>query len=119
MNLQQKSNRLVAVTVAGVMAALVMPSAPSFAQADDATVQPLEDLKTQDNRDPFSSNSDYTGVFDLYHRMQLGIGGNLNEFTRQQGELINDEAALFRERQRQLLQQQQQTPSVPPVESGN
>lgn len=106
-NLSQKSYR--SLIIVGILATFFTPVSPSIAQvSEDGTVQPLQGLRTQDNSNPFSGNTDYGGVFDLYHRLQLGTGGNLNEFTRQQGEIINDEATTFRERQRLLLQQRQQ-----------
>ena len=91
--------------------ALFLPQ-PSLAQSATKT-QVLQDLfPTKDNNDPFSSRGNGLGVFDLIHRATLGTGRSLEDFSSEQQKNLTDAAAEFRERQRQLIQQQQQ--SQPP-----
>lgn len=92
--------------------ALFLPQ-PSLAQSAPKP-QPLQDLfPTKDNNDPFSSRGNGLGVFDLIHRATLSPGRSLEDFSSEQDKNLTDAATEFRERQRQLIQQQQQNqPSV-------
>lgn len=112
MKIRKFSDRLIlaALSLAGI-GAIALPQA-TFAQTPSA--QPLQDFNTQDSPDPFSDRGDGRGVFDLIHRSQLGTLRNMDEFNAQQRKNLNDAAAEFRERQRALLQQQQQ--QVQPLE---
>lgn len=85
---------------------LFLPQA-TFAQASGlSNSQPLQDFQTNDNPDPFSGRSSGTGIFDLIHRSRLGGGRSIEEFTTEQRQNVNDAAAEFRDKQRQLLQKQ-------------
>ena len=72
---------------------------------NEENINPLEDLQTVDNPDPFT-NGGGLGVFDLLHRSRLGINQDMRQFTTEQRQSINNEAAQFRARQQQLIQQQ-------------
>lgn len=88
-------------------AAVVFLPQPTWAQNSSGSnsAAPLQDLQTQDNTDPFSSRGGM-GVLDLIHRSQLGVSRDLNEFSLEQHQNLNDAAAEFRAKQRQLLEQQ-------------
>ncbi|MBD1827384.1 hypothetical protein NDI47_18545 [Microcoleus vaginatus GB1-A2] len=86
--------------------ALFSPQA-SFAQASGLNnAQPLQDFQTQDNTDPFSGGSSGSAIFDLIHRSKLGGGRSMEEFNTEQRQNLNDAAAEFRNKQRQLLENQ-------------
>lgn len=110
MKIPNFSTRLVlaALSVAGTGVLLF----PQSTIAQTPSAQPLQDFQTQDNPDPFSDRGNGTGVFDLIHRSQLGTLRNMDEFNAQQRKNLNDAAAEFREKQRALLQQQQQAKPV-------
>jgi len=105
-----KSSKLMIQIAASAIAtcALLSPQA-TFAQASNLnnnSAQPLQDFQTQDNTDPFSGRSSGTGIFDLIHRSQLGGGRSMEEFNSEQRQNLNDAAAEFRNKQRQLLEKQ-------------
>ena len=81
-------------------------------------INPLQDLQTVDNPDPFT-NGNGLGMFDLLHRSRLGINRDMNEFSIEQRQSINDEAAQFRSKQQQLIQQQTSTNEGELVEENN
>ena len=117
-----KSGKLMIGIAASAIAscALFSPQA-SFAQASglNNNAQPLQDFQTQDNSDPFSGRSSGSGIFDLIHRSRLGGGRSMEEFTTEQRQNLNDAAAEFRNKQRLLLQKQDQTvpsPAIAPAE---
>jgi hypothetical protein len=116
-----KSGKLMMGIAASAIAscALLSPQA-SFAQASGLNnAQPLQDFQTQDNTDPFSGRSSGSGIFDLIHRSRLGGGRSMEEFTTEQRQNLNDAAAEFRNKQRLLLQKQDQTvpsPAIAPAE---
>ena len=116
-----KSGKLMMGIAASAIAscALLSPQA-SFAQASGLNnAQPLQDFQTQDNTDPFSGRSSGSGILDLIHRSQLGGGRSMEEFTTEQRQNLNDAAAEFRNKQRLLLQKQDQTvpsPAIAPAE---
>ena len=93
-------------------AAIVLPQ-PSLAQNSGGanSIQPLQDFQTQDSRDPFSNRGNGMGVLDLIHRARLGTLRNMDEFTSEQRQNLNDAAAEFRAKQRQSLDRQQAKPS--------
>ena len=116
-----KSGKLMIGIAASAIAscALFSPQA-SFAQASGLNnAQPLQDFQTQDNTDPFSGRSSGSGIFDLIHRSKLGGGRSMEEFTTEQRQNLNDAAAEFRNKQRLILQKQDQTvpsPAIAPAE---
>lgn len=115
MKKQPKSlTSLVLSTVAGISVSLLLPQ-PSWAQTTN--VNPLEDLNSEQNSDPFSRTNEGNsfGVFDLIHRANLGSGPNLDDYSSQQNESLNTAAAEFRKKQRERLQVQQQTTPTNPV----
>ena len=108
-----KSSKLIVRITASAIAscALFSPQA-TFAQAsglNNNSAQPLEDFQTKDNTDPFSGRSSGSGIFDLIHRSRLGNGRSMEEFNSEQRQNLNDAAAEFRNKQRQMLEK----PAVP------
>ncbi|WP_293332184.1 hypothetical protein [Microcoleus sp. CAWBG58] len=104
-----KSGKLMVRIAASAIAtcALLSPQA-TFAQASSLTTspQPLQDFQTKDNTDPFSGRSTGGGIFDLIHRSRLGGGRSIEEFNTEQRQNLNDAAADFRNKQRQMLEKQ-------------
>ncbi len=104
-----KSSKLMIRIAASAIAtcAIFSPQA-TFAQASglNNNVQPLQDFQTKDNTDPFSGRSSGTGIFDLIHRSRLGNGRSIEEFNTEQRQNLNDAAAEFRNKQRQMLEKQ-------------
>ena len=116
-----KSGKLMIGIAASAIAscALFSPQA-SFAQASGLNnSQPLQDFQTQDDTDPFSGRSSGSAIFDLIHRSRLGGGRSMEEFNTEQRQNLNDAAAEFRNKQRLLLENQDQTvpsPAIAPAE---
>jgi hypothetical protein len=72
---------------------------------------PLQDLNTQENRDPFSRTNDgdaFGGIMQLMQRAQMGTIRSTSEFTAEQDRSINDAAAQFRQRQLEMIRNQNQ-----------
>lgn len=81
-----------------------------FASAQ-TTVDPLEDLRTQDGGSgPFegSGGSAQQGVFDIIHSTVLSNDTSAEEFNEARSENIEAEADSFREQRRRLLNQEDQ-----------
>ncbi|MCC3420474.1 MAG: hypothetical protein JGK24_22135 [Microcoleus sp. PH2017_29_MFU_D_A] len=109
-NKTSKSGKLMVRIAASAIAtsALLSPQA-TFAQAsglNNNNPQPLQDFQTKDNTDPFSGRSTGGGIFDLIHRSRLGGGRSIEEFNTEQRQNLNDAAADFRNKQRQMLEKQ-------------
>ena len=105
-----KSSKLIVRIAASAIAtcAIFSPQA-TLAQASDLNnnnAQPLQDFQTKDNTDPFSGRSSGSGIFDLIHRSRLGNGRSMEEFNSEQRQNLNDAAAEFRNKQRQMLEKQ-------------
>ena len=80
----------------------------------------LEDLDQQ-NRNPFSSRDDgnaMNGIMDLMHRAQMGNIRSVNEYSAEQDRSLNDAATQFRQKQLQMLRNQNQN-SANPANSAN
>ena len=105
---------LVLSTVAGISVSLLLPQ-PSWAQT--TSVNPLEDLNSEQSSDPFSRTNEANsfGSFDLIHRANLGSGPNIEEYSSQQDESLNTAAAEFRKKQQERLRVQQQATPTNPV----
>ncbi len=92
---------------------LLMPQI-SWAQVNtvpNTAPNPLQDLNTQENRDPFSRTNEgdaFGGIMQLMQRAQLGTIRSTNEFSAEQDRSLNDAAAQFRQRQLQRIQNQNQ-----------
>jgi hypothetical protein len=115
MKIQPKSlTSLVVGTVAVSVMSLLLPQ-PNWAQT--IGVDPLQDLNSEENGDPFSGNNEGNsyGVFDLIHRARLGSGPNLEDYNSDQNQKLNTAAAEFRKKQRERLQVQQQATPTNPV----
>jgi hypothetical protein len=114
-NKTAKSGNWMLMTAVSAIASshLLLPEA-TFAQANGLTnSQPQQNFQTNDNPDPFSGRSSGTGIFDLIHRSRLGNGRSIDEFTSEQRQNLNDAAAEFRNKQRQLLQKPEETVPSP------
>ncbi|MEB3343466.1 hypothetical protein [Okeania sp.] len=86
----------------------------SFAQFyensyDNNTINPLQDLQTIDNPDPFG-DSGGLNMFDIIHNSRLGNNRDMKEYMLEQRDSLNDAAAEFRNKQKQLIQQPSNTP---------
>lgn len=90
-----------------------------FFVALTAFVQPVQAQTSADLRAPVGSsdqsantNGDFGSVnnlFDLMHRVQQGSIRDSYQFNQEQRQSINSEASAFRQRQADLLKQQEQT----------
>lgn len=91
---------------------------PAFAQ--QTTVNPLQDFQTRDNGAPLIGNNGQKTMLDLIHQSQLGqFNVDYNAVEDQRRQNINDAAAQFRARQRQLMQPDQQPQNPNNSTSGN
>ena len=78
---------------------------PTLADSYEAnTVNPLQDLQTVDNPDPFTGSGGLN-MFDIIHNSRLGNNRDMNEYMNEQRDSLNDAATQFRNKQQQLLQQ--------------
>jgi hypothetical protein len=101
----KSSNWMLLTALSAIASSILFLPQATFAQASSLNnSQPLQDLQTNDNPDPFSGRSSGTGLFDLIHRSRLGGGRSMDEFTSEQRQNLNDAAAEFRNKQRQMLQ---------------
>lgn len=99
-------------TVAGISVVSLLLPQISWAQTD---VNPLEDANpAEEGSDPFSSSGQGNsfGIFDLIHRANLGGDRNVEDFSLEQNQSLNDAAAQFRKKQLERLQQRQATPAT-------
>ncbi len=110
------------VCTASISFSLLVPQL-SWAQTTPTTTtnNALEDLEQQ-NRNPFSSHSDdgnaMNGIMDLMHRAQMGNIRSVNEYSAEQDRSLNDAASQFRQKQLQMLRNQNQN-SANPANSAN
>jgi hypothetical protein len=112
------------------IASIILPQAASAQSAPGipGSVQTLPDSSRQNERDTFGGNlgnGDFN-VFSLIHQAQLGSIRDLNEYSQEQNQNINNAAEEFKRRQRQLISNpQQQLPEnpatnlQPPNQQGN
>ncbi len=98
---------------------LFLPESTLAQVNGSSSANPLQDFQTKDSSDPFSDRGGGLNVLDLIHRSQLGNLRSLEDFSAEQHQNLNDAAAEFRAKQRQLLQQQStpaaQTEGVTPT----
>lgn len=105
------------VCTASISFSLLVPQL-SWAQTTPTTTtnNALEDLEQQ-NRNPFSSHSDdgnaMNGIMDLMHRAQMGNIRSVNEYSAEQDRSLNDAASQFRQKQLQMLRNQNQNSANP------
>ena len=109
------------VCSASISFSLLVPQL-SWAQTTPTTTtnNALEDLDQQ-NRNPFSSRDDgnaMNGIMDLMHRAQMGNIRSVNEYSAEQDRSLNDAATQFRQKQLQMLRNQNQN-SANPANSAN
>ena len=105
----KSSKLMVRIAASAIATCAIFSPQTTFAQAsglNNNSAQPLQDFQTKDNTDPFSGRSSGAGIFDLIHRSQLGGGRSMEEFNSEQRQNLNDAAAEFRNKQRQLLEKQ-------------
>ncbi|WP_293138242.1 hypothetical protein [Okeania sp. SIO3I5] len=88
---------------------------PSLAQSyENNTANPLQDLQTIDNPDPFTGSGGID-MFDIIHNSRLGDNRNMKEYMLEQRDSLNDAATQFRNKQKQLIQQPQNTAGDTPA----
>ena len=92
---------------------------PTFAQSyennyENNTVNPLQDLQTIDNPDPFTGSGGID-MFDIIHNSRLGDNRNMKEYMLEQRDSLNDAATQFRNKQKELIQQPQNTAGDTPA----
>jgi len=110
----RSGNWMMRVAVSAIASSSLLLPQATFAQASDLNnSQPLQDFQTNDSPDPFFGGNSGTGIFDLIHRSRLGNGRSIEEFNTEQRQNLNDAAAEFREKQRQMLQKPEQTAPTP------
>jgi hypothetical protein len=110
---------IVLATVAGVGMVPLLPTRSLAQSQNDAApvvVDPLADLKSSDGAsDPFSDRGNgQSGVFDLIHRAMQNGGKSFEDFSSEQSENLDSEAAQFRKQQLELLRQRQQAEQTTP-----
>nr|WP_293108811.1 hypothetical protein [Okeania sp. SIO2F4] len=91
----------------------------TFAQSyennyENNTVNPLQDLQTIDNPDPFTGSGGID-MFDIIHNSRLGDNRNMKEYMLEQRDSLNDAATQFRNKQKELIQQPQNTAGDTPA----
>ncbi|MGD1701560.1 hypothetical protein [Dapis sp. BLCC M229] len=87
----------------------------TFAQSyENNTVNPLQDLQTIDNPDPFTGSAGID-MFDIIHNSRLGDNRNMKEYMLEQRDSLNDAATQFRNKQKELIQQPQNTTGDTPA----
>ncbi len=88
---------------------------PTLAQSyENNTVNPLQDLQTIDNPDPFTGSGGID-MFDIIHNSRLGDNRNMKEYMLEQRDSLNDAATQFRNKQKQLIEQPQNTAGDTPA----
>ncbi len=92
---------LTLIATIGLLGGIHIP--PTFAQS--TPINPLSDLQTQDGgTGVFSGSSGQSAFFDLMHNLQRGAHlKNPEQFQIEQQQNLEDAAAQFRQRQRELL----------------
>jgi len=93
--------------------AIFLPQS-TFAQSYENTISPLQDLQTIDNPTPFTGSGGID-MFDIIHNSRLGNNRNMKEYMIEQRDSLNDAATQFRNKQKQLIQQPQNTAGDTPV----
>lgn len=109
--------KLISGISAGTLAAiaLLLPQTTLAQESDRAEdlVQPPVQYQT-DTFDSTSGDQQPLSVFDIIHRANFGTTRSMQEFRLEKQQNINDAAADFRNRQLEMMQNQQQ---VEPAES--
>ena len=87
----------------------------TFAQSyDNNNVNPLQDLQKIDNSDPFTGSGGID-MFDIIHNSRLGNKQNMKEYMLEQRNSLNDAATQFRNKQKELIRQPQNTAGDTPA----
>ncbi|MBD2439568.1 hypothetical protein [Nostoc sp. FACHB-110] len=100
---------LCVATLAGVGLASLLTAQPSFAQLNTFDTNPGDN--SQDNTNPFATNSGNLNPLDLIHRAQFG---NLNWDAQQKDEELNSAVADLNKKRAILNQQHNQPASIIP-----
>lgn len=101
----------------GIMT-ICLPQTTRAESYETETVNPLEDLQTIDNPDPFTGSGGFN-MFDIIHNSKLGNNRNMKEYMLEQRDSMNNAATDFRSKQQQLLQQPQNASDNPAPTVGN
>ncbi|TAE54280.1 MAG: hypothetical protein EAZ87_22345 [Nostocales cyanobacterium] len=105
-------HKILIATFAGISFASFLVAEPSLAN----TEQPFSSLETDNNTNSILGNGSDFNMFQLIHNAQLGT---LNWNSQEQNQQLNDEAAVFRAKQRKLLENQQPNTNLPNINGGN
>ncbi|MGD1717432.1 hypothetical protein [Dapis sp. BLCC M172] len=98
--------------------AIFLPQ-PTLAQSyENNTVNPLQDLQTIDNPDPFTGSGGID-MFDIIHNSRLGDNRNMKEYMLEQRDSLNDAAIQFRNKQKELIQPQNTAGDTPTSATGS
>ena len=92
--------KILFATFTGISCASFLLAQPSLANPE----QPFSSLESDRNSNSLFGNGSDFNMYDLIHRANFGT---LNWNPQEQNQQINDAAAAFKARQRQLLQKQQ------------
>lgn len=107
--------QLILGAVAGISLLSFLLPQPSQADELPGQVNPLQDINGPQSSDPFARGADDFSILDLIQRATTSNGISLEEYGSQQNESLNSEAAVFRARQRERIQgQQQASPGTAP-----
>jgi len=112
--------KLAICTTAGISLVSLLIPQPSWAQNTTTNANPLEDLNPQENTNPFSARDQgqaMNGIMDLMHRAQMGNIRSSSEYSTEQNQNLNDAAAKFRQRQLEMIRNQNSQNQESPANS--
>jgi hypothetical protein len=112
--------KLAICTTAGISLVSLLTPQPSWAQNTTTNVNPLDDLSPQQNTNPFSARDQgeaMNGIMDLMHRAQMGNIRSSSEYSTEQNQNLNDAAAKFRQRQLEMIRNQNSQNQASPANS--
>ncbi len=109
------------VAIAVLTGVAIVPALSPSVLAQSTPPNAIQDLQTQDGpRDPFSNRGNpQGGLYDLIHQAQMGNLRNIQDFSAEQGEVLDEETARFRAAQQERLKQQQGASSTPTTPQSN
>jgi hypothetical protein len=111
----KKLSTLLLFGILGIAGTLGIAAAqPAVAQTSNRDANVFTNQSGDRSSGSFSSGGGQMGgMFDLFHRAVLGVPRSSSEFGQEQQNSIGSEASDFRQRQQELLRQQQQGSPTP------
>lgn len=100
--------------IAGTLGILSLQSAVAQTSPRDANIYGNTQSGDRPSGGFGSGSSDMGSMFDLFHRAVLGTPRSSSEFGQEQQNSLGSEASDFRQRQQELLRQQQGNPAIAP-----